>query len=102
MDLKMKRLVKTIKKHYYNSMDHFHKLHPIIKATIAIPVAIIVLAIFIQTSITDRPVANTQQRAIPDQYEPQGTTQSSPENLLDSFSGGGKGKADLKGPSICA
>ncbi|PJC30441.1 hypothetical protein CO051_05685 [Candidatus Roizmanbacteria bacterium CG_4_9_14_0_2_um_filter_39_13] len=83
-------------------MDHFDKLHPFIKATIAIPVAIIVLAIFIQTSTTDRRVANTTQRSIPEQYEPQNTTQTSPENLLNTFSGGWKSKVDLEGPSICA
>ena len=82
-------------------MDHFNNLHPLVKFTIAIPIIVFILAVFIQTSRKDRLVSNTQSLIIPNQKPLQTDLSKGPESLVDSFVGDGKSSIDLEGPSVC-
>jgi len=83
-------------------MDHFDKLHPLIKFTIAIPIIILILAIFIQTSRTDRGTSNTQSITIPSKDAQEYGSQVNVELLTDSFLSGGGDGFDLEKPQVCS
>ena len=83
-------------------MDHYDKLHPLIKFTIAIPIIILILAIFIQTSRTDRGTSNTQSITIPSKDAQEYGSQVNVELLTDSFLSGGGDGFDLNKPQVCS
>jgi len=85
-------------------MDNFNNFHPLVKFIIAVPVVVIVIAIFIQTSYTDKVVLNSLSPVNQNNTLQQKT--SSTEDLIGSFFGGentgdDSKKLNLQGPSVC-
>lgn len=83
-------------------MDHFNKLHPLIKFTIAVPITILILALFIQTSRTDRGASNMQSMTIPNNDAREYGAQVGAESLTDSFLSGEGDGFDLNKPQVCS
>src|SRR3990167_9278900 len=100
--LLIQRLVKTIKNHYYKCMDHFDKLHPLIKCAIAVPITILILALFIQTSRTDRGASNMKSMTIPNNDAREYSAQVGAPSLTDSFLSGAGDRFDLNKPQVCS
>lgn|GEM_PF-5369230 len=82
-------------------MDRFNHLHPIIKFTTAIPIIILILAVFIQTSRKDRGASNTQSVFIPNTSESQYDSSGSPEAVTNSFFGGKNEGFNLEKSQMC-
>ncbi len=83
-------------------MNHFNKLHPLIKCAIAVPITILILALFIQTSSIDRGASNIQSMTIPNNDAREYSAQVAAPSLTDSFLSGAGDRFDLNKPQVCS
>lgn len=84
-------------------MNHFDNLHPLIKFSIAIPIIILILAVFIQTSRKDRgALANRQNTISTTQNIGENTSSNEPESLMDTFSNSAGKSFDFEKEQQCS